>query len=250
MRPPYEVSIRDDVAVLTLDRGKGNAIDGPLFDAMHRGLDEAEAALPCGLILTGANGFFSVGLNLVALQPLDRPALLAFMGRFREMFLRLLEFPARTVAAVNGHAVAGGALLACTCDHRVGAEGSYKMGVAETALGVGLPRCAMETLRRVLAPDVLEEVTVFGRLYTPGQALERGLLTALVPPGDLLDAAMKEAVRDREVPRAALAQVRRGLVAPWTTSIRGGGNDEDWVDTWFSDEARKRVAEAVARLTS
>jgi enoyl-CoA hydratase len=246
----YEIRIEEEVALLRMDRGKGNAMDGPFLEGLMEALDEAAAADPCGLVLTGSGRVFSAGLNLPALTPLDREGMTAFMGTFREAFLRLLEFPGRTVAAVNGHAVAGGALLACACDHRAGAKGDYHVGVRETALGVGLPRCGMEVLRRALSPRILEEVTVFGRLYTPAQALEMGMLHEIVPGRRLLDVARERAARDREVPRAALAQVRRGLVAPFAERIRRGGDDADWVDTWFSEEAQRRIGETVARLSA
>jgi len=245
----YELRMEEDVALLRMDRGKGNAMDGPFLEGLEEALVEAEGRQPCGLVLTGSGRVFSAGLNLPALTPLDRGGMTAFMATFRGVFLRLLEFPARTVAAVNGHAVAGGALLACACDHRIGVEGDYHVGVRETALGVGLPRCGMEVLRRALSRPALEEVSVFGRLYSPAQALDLGMLQEIVPAGRLLDTARQRAARDREIPRAALAQVRRGLVAPYAERIRRAGDDSDWVDTWFSAEAQRRIGETVARLS-
>ena len=90
------------------------------------------------VVLTGYDKFFSAGLNLKSL-PEDRDGMASFVDSFEEAHLALLQFPLPVVAAVNGHAIAGGCVLACAADLRIGAEGSHKLGVSEVSLGIVFP---------------------------------------------------------------------------------------------------------------
>ena len=117
--------------------GPANALDPALVARLGASLDEAErSGRP--LVLTGNDRFFSAGLDLAGL-PEDRDEMGAFVDAFDEFVRRLFLFPCPTVAAVNGHAVAGGAILATACDVRIGAAGSYRIGVSEVQLGVIFP---------------------------------------------------------------------------------------------------------------
>jgi enoyl-CoA hydratase/carnithine racemase len=120
--------------------------------------------------------------------------------------------------------------------------------VRETALAVGLPRIGLELLRRTLPPASFEEIVLGADLYSPEEAVRLGIFHELVPPERLVDAALAQAAKYREVPWDALAQVRRGIVAPYVERVRRQGGDEEWLDTWFSDEARKRIADVLSRL--
>jgi enoyl-CoA hydratase/carnithine racemase len=247
---PYHLEIEDHVACLSLDAGKGNAMDPTSLAALERGLIEAEDRHARGLVLTGTGRFFSAGLNIPVLYQFDRVQMSDCMRRFREVMLRVLRFPGRTVAAINGHAIAGGAILACACDLRVAARGDYRIGVSEVAIGIGLPRVALEVLRRALPERTLEEIVLGGNLYGPEEARDMGFLNDLVSSESLAAIAHERAARFTHAPFGTLRQVKHELVAPTVERVLRGGEDQEWLDTWFSEEARRLLAGVVARLSA
>jgi enoyl-CoA hydratase len=139
-----------EVAVLRMNAGKANAI-GPAFlqqlGAQLDALGDARA-----LVITGYQAFFSAGLDLPALLALDQDQMSAFIASFGASMLRVFELPLPVVAAVNGHAVAGGCVLAVQCDHRMMADTNGRIGLKEVALGIGLPPVVVETLRSQVRP--------------------------------------------------------------------------------------------------
>jgi hypothetical protein len=116
---PYRVEWRDGLAFVRLSCGKANALNPRSLGAIERALDEATDGGARGLILAGYDRFFSAGLDLVALYGIERDAMDGFMAWFDAVMLRVFTFPRPVVAAVGGHAVAGGAVLALACDARV-----------------------------------------------------------------------------------------------------------------------------------
>src|SRR2546427_3081919 len=163
-----------EVALIRLENGKANAI-GPSFldrlESLLGQLGDARAA-----VITGQGSAFSAGLDLPTLVDLDRVRMRAFVLRFETAMMRVFELPIPLVAAVNGHAVAGGCVLALQADVRIGADREARIGLNETQLGIGLPAPVVETLRwqgpgASLAPLALE-----GRLVLPRAALHLGLL--------------------------------------------------------------------------
>ena len=109
------------------------------------------------MVLTGSDRFFSAGLNLKSL-PESREGMASFVARFEEANIEMLRFPLPVVAAVNGHAIAGGCVLACAADLRIGASGSHKLGVSEVTLGIAFPASAFEIMRHTLTPAWIPEV--------------------------------------------------------------------------------------------
>src|SRR2546422_6749358 len=126
-----------EVALIRLENGKANAI-GPSFldrlESLLGQLGDARAA-----VITGQGSAFSAGLDLPTLVDLDRVRMRAFVLRFETAMMRVFELPIPLVAAVNGHAVAGGCVLALQADVRIGADREARIGLNETQLGVGLP---------------------------------------------------------------------------------------------------------------
>ena len=226
--------------VATLDHGRANAIRPELLSYLAERLDEAEAGRQ-PLVLTGAGRFFSAGLDLTGL-PDDREEMGAFVDRFEDLLQRLFLFPCPTVTAVNGHAVAGGAILAAACDSRLGAAGDYRIGVSEVQLGVIFPATAFEVLRAAVPPERTAEVLLRGGLTGPEEAVANGFLHELAPPDALLERAVQRAKELGALPREAYVHTKRALRAESAARAAAlrDGNREQFLDSWFSDEARSR----------
>lgn len=233
--------------VATLDHGPANAIGPALVADLDRSLDDAEAGgLP--LVLTGSGRFFSAGLDLVGL-PHDREEMGAFVDAFEALLLRLFLFPGPTVAAVNGHAVAGGAIVAAACDLRIGAERDLRIGVSEVRLGVIFPATAFEVLRAAIPPARTAGVLLGGQLTGPHQAIANGFLHEVVPPAEVLERAVELAVELAALPREAYTHTKRALRQEFAdrAAANRARNRERFLDSWFSEDAAARRAAALGR---
>lgn len=236
------------VALLRLENGKANAM-GPSFlerlDGLLAQIGDARAA-----VITGQGSAFSAGLDLPSLIDLDRAAMRAFILRFDAVMLRVFELPIPVVAAVNGHAVAGGCVLALQADVRIGADRDARIGLNETQLGIGLPSAVVETLRWQVPGSSLAAIALLGRLFSPREALQVRLLHEVVPEGDLLHASLQRASSLAALPPAGVRMVKQSLRRPVAAAARAGeaAEADRWLDTWFAAESQQRLRETVARL--
>jgi Delta3-Delta2-enoyl-CoA isomerase len=236
------------VTLLRMENGKANAISPMLLErleALLGQLGDARAA-----VITGQGSAFCAGLDLPALIDLDRATMRVFIRRFDDLMMRIFELPIPLIAAVNGHAVAGGCVLALQADVRIGADRDARIGLNETQLGIGLPAAVVETLRWQVPGSALAPLALEGLLVSPRQALQLGLLHELVPEGDLLRRALERASALAALPPAGLRMVKQSLRKPAATSARANEptEAERWLDTWFSPDSQQRLHEAVARL--
>ncbi len=205
----YEV--RDRIAHVTIDNGKANALSHEVLDGLGEALTRAEDAPESevgALLLSATPGMFSGGFDLQVMRsgPEAAGKLVTDGG---ELISRMFGGPIPVVIACTGHAIAAGALLLLGADARVGARGEFRIGLIETQLGRVLPRWAVELSQERLSKRHFQHATVGARIYDPDGAADAGFLDSVVPPEALADAAVAEAKRWAELPRAAYrGQVR------------------------------------------
>jgi enoyl-CoA hydratase len=242
---------RGAVALVRLRGGKANAMSRELLAGIVSLMDDVEAGGAGAVVLTGYETYFSAGLALPSLVELDRPAMREFIDHFGAAMLRVFRCARPVVAAVNGHAVAGGCVLALMADVRLMTEGKAKIGLPETQLGIGLPSVVIEPVRLALPASSLVPVALEGRMFTPAEARALALVDDVVPEAELLDRAVARAAELAAVPPLAYAQVKQAIRRPALELIERVATDEreKWLDTWFSDEGQRRLKAAVARLS-
>jgi enoyl-CoA hydratase len=201
-------------------------------------------------VITGQGSVFSAGLDLPALVEVDRAALRGFMERFDELILRLFELPQPLIAAVNGHAIAGGCVLALQADVRIAAARDLRIGLNETQLGIALPAVVLETLRWQVPGTSLPAIALEGRLFAPREALQVGLLHDVVPEAELLDRAMQRAKALAALPPLGVRQVKAALRRPVADAIRAhrSAQSQVWLEGWFSPAGQKTLRAAIERL--
>ena len=189
------VSYRLDngAATITMDDGKANALSPRMFADLGAAFDRAQAD-KAAVVLTGRAGVFSAGFDLKVLGAGGPPARDLVRSGF-EMAERMLSFPAPIVIACTGHALAMGLFLVLSADYRVGAAGPYKIGANEVAIGIPMPRAAVEICRMRLAPAHLQRVVNNAEIYAPDEAVSAGLLDRVVPPAEVEAAAQAEVAR-------------------------------------------------------
>jgi enoyl-CoA hydratase len=228
------------VRLLTLDRPPANAEDETLLTDLSAALDDAGRQHAVrAVVLTGAGSFFSGGFDLAAPRR-DGPAAAAIGTLFRYTHLKLLTLPKPTVALVNGHAIAGGMILALACDYRLGVDGDYKFGLNEVAIGASFPRVAFEIVRLRLPHARAAELLLGAALYPASQALRLGVVDELLPADTILATVLRRAARMGAFPREAYADTKAMLVAEAVAGVVAETPEEDArrAAVWTTTESR------------
>jgi Delta3-Delta2-enoyl-CoA isomerase len=245
-----EIHDHDAVRELRLARPPANALDPELVAAVAGAVAEAPEAGARALVLTAAGTIYSGGLDVPALLELDREAIESFLDEFLEMLraLALSEIP--VVAAITGHAPAGGAVLAIHCDYRVMAKGDFKIGLNEVRVGIPLPQSLHSVLARVVGRRQAERLAVRGLLVPAAEALAIGLVDELVAPEEVVARAIEVARDFLAVPPTAMRRTRE-LARRDLAMIFESEQRDTWqrfVDDWFSPETQGALRALVERL--
>lgn len=216
---------RDGVAMLRLAHGKANALDIALLEGLSDALDAAEDA--CAIVLTGTHRIFSAGVDLFRVVDGGPAYVREFLPALGDFLEKLYLYPRPVIAAVNGHAVAGGCVIACACDMRVMTTGPASIGIPELHVGVPFPGVALEIMRATVAPAFLERLAFAGRNASPEQALAWGLVDELGAPDELMELAWEHARRLAEIPPATFAFSKEQIKRPVLANRRQGAAEED-----------------------
>ncbi|WP_428274220.1 enoyl-CoA hydratase/isomerase family protein [Candidatus Palauibacter sp.] len=190
------------------------------------------------VVLTGTESAFSAGVELFRVVDEGPPYVDALLESLGELFSMLRAFPKPLVAAVNGHAVAGGGVIACACDYRVMAAGQGRIGLPELKVGVPFPAVALDIVRATVPRRHQREVMLLGRLYDPEGAAERGLVDEIVAADDLLGRAREIALDLASIPAAAYSLTKRQFA-----SASGGAIDlePELHSIWTADDTREHI---------
>ncbi len=188
MTAPATIEITDEIAVITMDDGKANAINPPMLEALNACLDQAEKEAKV-VIITGREGRFSGGFDLKLMMSLPGEQVKALVDGGGKLAHRLYSFPMPVIAACNGHGVAMGCFILLSCDVRIGTAGAFKIGANETQINMVLPIFASELVKARVADDFKTRSMVFGELFDPETAAKAGYLDRVVDASALLDTA-------------------------------------------------------------
>ena len=240
----------DNIHELRLARPPVNALDPTLVHALRTAVESAPSDGARGIVLSGREGLFSAGLDVPALLQLKRGDFRLFWSDFFGLCGALARSPIPIVAAITGHAPAGGAVLAIMCDYRVMAEGPFRIGLNETQVGLAVPDCIQAAMRRLVGAYRAERLMVAGAMLDAVDARAIGLVDELVAPdlvvpraiawlAELLKLAPNAMSETRRLARADLAAV---FADPSSLPV------EDFLDRWFAPEAQSVLTALVARL--
>jgi enoyl-CoA hydratase len=244
-----ETTLRGEIAVLTMRHGKANALDidfcTALADAVAKQKDSAARAL----VLTGEGAIFSAGVDLLKASDGGPDYLRRFLPTLHRLYETIFFFPKPVVAAINGHAIAGGCILACVTDRKIIARDGGRMGVTELLVGLPFPALAFEVLRHVVANHWLEEVLFTGATYEAEAARERGFADEVVEPGLVFERALAAAEAFAAISPRAFAQTKQQSRQAVLDRLRADGDKVDAAVTaiWTSPEATKTIDAYVAK---
>jgi len=230
---------------LTLSAPGKNALSGELMAWIVEQLAQAGGE---PLFITGAGDAFCAGLNLKEVVTLSAAGMERFLGALEKMVDALHGYPGPTVAYVNGHAIAGGCIVALACDLRVGlANDTARIGLNEVPLGLRFPPKTWRMVKHRLSPPALERVVLEGGLYPPAQAMRLGLLDELVAnEGEARAIAEKLASSPRDAYLAAKRALRGGALDVTDGELRQ--YLEEVLPTWTSGDLKARIEARLRKI--
>lgn len=240
-----ETADQDGIAVLTLSHGPVNALDLELLRAIPETLTAVADAR--AVVLTGGGRSFSAGVDLKRIVEGGAAYVDEFLVALSAGILALFDHPKPVVAAVNGHALAGGCVLAAACDLRLMSGGT--IGLTELAAGVPFPTAPLEIMRHAVGPAV--EIMVLGtERLRPDQALAIGLVHEIVEPEQLLDTALRRAGRLSTIPADVYAMSKDQLRRPARERIASVRSADDLrvQEIWSSERTSATLADYLASL--
>jgi enoyl-CoA hydratase len=189
------------------------------------------------VVLTGSGAIFSAGVDLYRVLDGGGAYLDAFLPALDAALRRLFAYPRPAVAAVNGHAMAGGWILAAACDYRVATLGKAKLGLPELQVGVAFPPIALETVRFATPVAQLQALVLAGRVYGGEEALRCGLVDEAVAPEDVLPRAVEVARALAAIPADAYRLTKAQLRAPALERVAAAGPTVAAVRAQWAGEA-------------
>ena len=235
---------------LRLDRPPANALSPELILALRNAIQAAPAEGALALILSGSPGRFSGGLDIPLLLGLDRPAMAELWRNFYGLLGAIAGSPVPIVAAITGHAPAGGTVLALFCDWRVMADGDYKIGLNEVQVGISLPPIILRGLQRLVGRRQAERLAVTGELLSSRDAARLGLVDELASPEKVVDRALEVCQRLIALPAEAMTSTRRearaDLVAIFETQQES--EQQRVIEGWWSPSTQATLRALAERL--
>jgi enoyl-CoA hydratase len=244
-----DVAINEGIAVLTMRHGKANALDIELCEALAARFHALHADASKAVVITGQGKIFSAGVDLIRVGNGGASYIRDFLPALHKLYDQVFFHPKPVVAAINGHAVAGGAVLAACADRRIMARESGRIGVTEMLVGVPFPALALEIVRFAVPARHLPEFTLSGATYTTDAALDRGWIDEIAEPTELLEDALAVATELAELSPPAFAQTKRQLRQAVTERMAqsGAAIDKAVTDIWTAPETLGRIRDYVAR---
>ncbi|NCT67030.1 MAG: enoyl-CoA hydratase/isomerase family protein [Rhodanobacteraceae bacterium] len=252
-----ELIPHDTIHELRLARPPVNALDPALVRALREAVEAAPRDGARALLLSGAPGMFSAGLDVPALLQLDRTAMRAFWVDFFGLCAALARSPIPVAAAISGHSPAGGAVLAILCDYRVMARSvdpakPFRIGLNEVQVGLVVPDVIQAALRRLVGTYRAERLMVAGAMVSAEEALPLGFVDELAEVAQVGERARTWLNSLLALPPHALAETRRLARADLAAAFADPSTFgiDDFVEGWFAPETQAVLGALVARLKS
>ncbi len=244
-----DTKLIEGIAVMTLAYGKVNALDTDFCEALAARFNELRTSDVKAVVLTGQGKAFSAGVDLLKLSQGGTDYIRAFLPSLHKLCETAFFHPKPVVAAINGHAIAGGCVLACCADRRIMARGQGRIGVTELLVGLPFPSLAFEVVRATVPARYLAEVAYSGATYDTDAALERGWIDEVAEPGELLEDALAVAQELAALSPAAFshtkAQIRQPAAEHYARS--GSATDRAATDIWCAPASLNYIRAYVAR---
>jgi 3,2-trans-enoyl-CoA isomerase len=241
---------QDGITTLTLTRGKVNAMNEEMVDHLIETVQKlGKDADTRAVVLTGQGSFFSFGLDVPELYNYSPADFTRFLTKFTDMYLRLFEFPKPLLAAINGHAVAGGFMISIPCDYRIMTTGKARISLNEITFGSSVFAGSIEILKCVTGHRNAELFALAGKMYSAEEAKALGLVDEVTPPESVLPRAQSLAAEMAARDAVAYTAIKELLRGPVIDEIKRTEADSirRFVDIWYSPSTREKTKGIVIR---
>ena len=237
------------IAIVTLRRPPANAMSLELTEeiaGVFQGLGQARSVR--SVVLTGQGKSFCAGVDLKTVPNFDEAHQRRMVDALNRAFYAVYSCPVPVVGAINGHAIAGGLVLALCCDWRIAVKTEFLTGLTEVRVGVPYPVGAIEVVRQELRPDVARQLVLFGHNITAAAAVAAGVFDEMVDSEALLERAIAKANEFVALPQTAFARTKRQLRSRACEAIEAAiGGAEPLLNGWLSRETIEAAAAVLAR---
>jgi enoyl-CoA hydratase len=244
-----ETEQRDQVTILRLAHGKASALDVELLEAFVGELTRIRSSDTRAVVVTGTGTIFSAGVDLFRLTDGGAAYIDRFLPLLDDALLALFELPLPVVAAINGHAIAGGCIIAQACDHRIMAEGSGRIGIPELLVGVPLPPVPFEIVRFAVPGRYLQRLAESGATFVPHEGLHHGLVDEVVEPQRLMDRALEVATSLGSIPSRVFAITKKQIRQPSMDRLAAVSPElrDEVANVWRDPETHEHIKAYLAR---
>jgi 3,2-trans-enoyl-CoA isomerase len=246
-----QVTVKDRLAVVALNRGKSNPINAEMVKELSMLIKSIEFDDNIGgLIITGKENFFSAGLDLIELYDYDENQIKAFWTDFMALQAAMVAFKKPMVAAISGHSPAGGCVMAICCDYRVMAQGKYIIGLNEIPVGLVVPDSIFKVYAFWLGQRKAYQYLMEGRLLSVDDALEAGLIDEISKPESVISTAERQIRKYMQLNAKGWSQsklnLRKDLIALSAADQTEMLNQ--MANQWWSAETRKALQMIIQNL--
>ncbi|HMF23210.1 MAG TPA: enoyl-CoA hydratase/isomerase family protein [Pseudolabrys sp.] len=244
-----DVSVNDGIAIVTMGHGKANVLDIESCDTIAARFIDLRKSDVRAVVLTGQGQIFSAGVNLKRISEGGADYIRQFLPALHRLYDAVFFHPKPLIAAINGHAIAGGCVLACCADRRIMARDSGRIGVTEILVGVPFPALAFEIMRHATPPYFFTETVLSGATFSAEAAAHRGWINETVEPALLMDRAMAAARELASLSPAAFTQTKMQIRQPVIERLRrdGDATDKAVTEIWAAPATLGYIRDYAAR---
>ncbi|GGH22702.1 enoyl-CoA hydratase/isomerase family protein [Mucilaginibacter phyllosphaerae] len=248
-----QLAVNNKLATITLNRGRANAINIEMITELIAAAQQMEAddAIE-GLIITGKEGFFSAGIDLMEVFAYNEQESSHFWTLFLQMQAVLANFKKPLVAAITGHSPAGGCIIALTCDYRVMAQGRYIIGLNEIPVGIVVPDAVFHLYSFWLGKRKAYQYLLEGKLLNVEEALQNGLIDEIAEPANVLAAAEQKVRMYMQLNQAAWQQSKLNFRSDLLAQLKNENSQalEKMQQQWWAPATRATLQKAIDKLNN
>jgi enoyl-CoA hydratase/carnithine racemase len=237
-------SVTDNVATIKISRGKVNALNTNLVKDLKFAFEaiKNDSGIKAA-ILTGEGKFFSFGFDIPHFLTYSKENFKNYLVTFTNFYTYLFNFPKPVIAALNGHTIAGGCMLALACDERIMVKERGKISLNEIGFGSSVFAGSVEMLRFCVGDKIAQEILYSGNMYSANEAKEIGLIDSVTSVKFLMEDAFKQANLLAEKHQPAFAGIKdllRGPIVDKMVSFESQSINV-FVEIWYSESTWKNL---------
>jgi len=239
------ISKDNQIATITLNRGKVNALSEELIEQLKNQFEilENDDSIRA-IILTGQGKFFSFGFDIPGFLNHSKDEFRVFINKFTDLYTYMFLYPKPIVAAINGHAIAGGCMLATTCDYRIMTTGKAKISLNEIAFGSTVFAGSVELLKFCVGQRNAERILMTGSMFSAEEGEKLGLIDKISSEENVMAEAASVASSLGQREPKVFRSVKHLLRAPIAEKMiqREKKSIETFLDIWYSEPTRSNLA--------